>query len=482
MRLTKEQQKMVEESLPLVKSEARKIRRNLPRSIELDELISAGSEGLIIAVMNLREEVGHSTTYLRIRISGAIMDYLREIDPVGRKARAVCKQIEALRKEAGYEVDDLALFEATGLDARRAEKNLQLTQSAMTISIDTVMPGSRPLHDTISDPHADVMEERVLQEEHRQLMYECADRVLTPRLRLIFGLYYAEGIKQKKIGGLLGVTESRISQQLKAATQEVITAMEQEKGHGRKLPTKSVVLSALPTLPDTPHEHPGLPLLKQLAASGLAPGAHSINKGEIKVRLLENIRQALMQALDVEEYSVLVGCLFHNKPPSECGVGVPLSARRFDLILKIAQHKALVALRSQPDHATPNRAPPPKSEDPVWTEVARELTHYRAQEPHSDDVAANLALIRLHELFGLNGERVRPSAIASLCAPIIEKKCEEAERMVLSRTVFGNEALEDFADTEGFSLGEARLLRSRALAGLACGIDRVMRLVFSKIT
>ena len=81
--------------LPQVELLARRQHRRWPQ-IELDDLISAGTVGLIQAVdrfdpaRNLKLK-----TFAEHRIHGALLDYLRQLDPLPRTLRAFQKKRDA---------------------------------------------------------------------------------------------------------------------------------------------------------------------------------------------------------------------------------------------------------------------------------------------------------------------------------------------------------------------------------------------------
>src|SRR5947207_7660889 len=83
---TKEE--LIIENLQLVKFLAQRFSSRLPVSVEVDDLISAGVMGLMDAADKFQPERGIKfSTYARQRISGAILDYLREMDWSPRSLR-----------------------------------------------------------------------------------------------------------------------------------------------------------------------------------------------------------------------------------------------------------------------------------------------------------------------------------------------------------------------------------------------------------
>lgn len=66
---------------------ARGISRRLPLFVPIDDLVSEGWIGAIYAVDHWQPEKGGLGTFADPRIRGAVMDYLRRIDPVSRDQR-----------------------------------------------------------------------------------------------------------------------------------------------------------------------------------------------------------------------------------------------------------------------------------------------------------------------------------------------------------------------------------------------------------
>jgi RNA polymerase sigma factor FliA len=100
---TIERESMILEGMPQVEILARRLHRRCPQ-VELDDLISAGTIGLIQAVdrfdptRNLKLK-----TLAEHRIRGALLDYLRSIDPLPRSVRAFQKRRDAVVASFGCE-------------------------------------------------------------------------------------------------------------------------------------------------------------------------------------------------------------------------------------------------------------------------------------------------------------------------------------------------------------------------------------------
>ncbi len=99
--LTSEQERVLLEHLPIVRFLARRIHERLPQHVDIEDLVSAGVEGLLHAFAKFDpEKKVQFRSYAQFRIRGAILDSLRTLDwsprELRRKGRAV---EEAIRVE-----------------------------------------------------------------------------------------------------------------------------------------------------------------------------------------------------------------------------------------------------------------------------------------------------------------------------------------------------------------------------------------------
>jgi RNA polymerase sigma factor for flagellar operon FliA len=87
----------MERHLPLVKYIAERLQQTLPKSIELDDLVSAGLFGLMDAIRGFDASRGIKfKTYCTTRIRGSILDQLRREDWVPRLVRQKATKIDTV--------------------------------------------------------------------------------------------------------------------------------------------------------------------------------------------------------------------------------------------------------------------------------------------------------------------------------------------------------------------------------------------------
>ncbi|MYL22163.1 sigma-70 family RNA polymerase sigma factor, partial [Halobacillus litoralis] len=101
-----EQQDQLVQYMPLVRRQALSLQVRLPASIELDDLIQAGTVGLLEALSRFDASQGATfATFASQRIRGAMVDELRTRDwlprSVRRSARAVDEAVRELEQRLG---------------------------------------------------------------------------------------------------------------------------------------------------------------------------------------------------------------------------------------------------------------------------------------------------------------------------------------------------------------------------------------------
>jgi len=208
---------LVMEHVGLVKLLAHRLARRLPPQVEVSELMSIGTLGLIDAAGRYQPSLGVPfDAFARRRIHGAMLDALRELDWAPRSVRRMQRDLDdtlaRLRYTLGREPQDEEIAEALSLGAPEYAKmldQLRAAEVAVVRQADTDEEG-RSLLDVAMDsndgPHAQ-LERR----EMRTLLTAALGR-LPERERQILALSYQEELTLAEIGEVIGVGESRVSQ------------------------------------------------------------------------------------------------------------------------------------------------------------------------------------------------------------------------------------------------------------------------------
>jgi RNA polymerase sigma factor FliA len=216
--LTREQEEIVLNLMGLVKRIALELKEHLPAQVEVDDLVSAGTIGLIDAVR--RFETGKQVkieTYARYRIRGAMIDALRGLDPASRDLRRKNKQAEnifqKLAVRLGRNPTDAEMAEALHVpieDWYETVSQLQVTGVEWLRPLQMVegyLSGEENLPDEDQEDQFDLCYRR----EQRDLLDRALEQV-SERERRILSLYYEQDFTMKQIADQLGVDESRVSQ------------------------------------------------------------------------------------------------------------------------------------------------------------------------------------------------------------------------------------------------------------------------------
>lgn len=198
-----------ERYLPLVRRIAMRTVRRLPREISLDDIIGAGWVGLVEALPRAtgmpHEEF---EAYASYRVRGAILDYLRSLDPLTRKLRGASRHIEetirTLTGRLGRSPEEAEI--AAGLGLAIEPYRALLGQIAETDAVHLELTELTGAHTQDAAPDAVVSQ--------RQMVDRLAEGIdkLPEKHRVVVGLYYQEDCTLREIGQILGVTESRVCQ------------------------------------------------------------------------------------------------------------------------------------------------------------------------------------------------------------------------------------------------------------------------------
>lgn len=173
--------------------------------VEVDELVSVGLIAIALAGPYYDPKLGPLRGFVEDRIEYAFKDYLRALDPLGRRDRLLMRQL-VYAEDAGDEEEARRLREELEPVKVRAVFSLEAAPSALRT-------GRRPLesHETIPDPNIPDPDEEMFYEQQVANLYTALAR-MPERERFVLTLYYFEDMTLEKIALVLGVTPSRVSQ------------------------------------------------------------------------------------------------------------------------------------------------------------------------------------------------------------------------------------------------------------------------------
>lgn len=214
-----EKDNLLEKNIHLVKIIAYQVAINLPPHIDVNDLISAGTIGLLEAINRFDSGKGvQFNTYASIRVRGAIMDELRSMDWMTRSMRDKSNQLEKaygeIERRTGRpaESDEVAKY----LEISTDELNSLLSQVCAVSVLNLEDMGvnhddGMDILECIKDPEGKDPMTIVKFNELKKMIAEAVE-ALPEKEKLIISLYYYDELTLKEIGKVLDITESRVCQ------------------------------------------------------------------------------------------------------------------------------------------------------------------------------------------------------------------------------------------------------------------------------
>lgn len=187
----------IAEHMPLVQRIVAHFMRRLPRSVQREDLVAAGTLGLFHALRASAHTCPEMfASYARIRIRGSIVDELRRHDWSPRR-----------RREPGTNATANANATVTSIRPPSLTSIPPVRPRVAVVGFDDLPAGSTAgLVEDCASPLDDVLERR----EHEAL--HAAVRQLPEREREIVEMRYFQGMASKAIAETMGLSEARISQ------------------------------------------------------------------------------------------------------------------------------------------------------------------------------------------------------------------------------------------------------------------------------
>lgn len=206
------QQELLEQYLPLVKRHALNLKTRLPPSIDLDDLIQAGSIGLLDAITRYDQSQGTTFgTFVIHRIRGAMIDELRSRDWAPRSVRRNARLLEttlcSLEQRLGRTATEREIAAAMDLSLAQYHQLLWETNGSQMLAFDQMNEEQlESAGHPDQNPYNDLIEAR-----NRTRLIRAIDN-LPERERLLMALYHQEKLNMREIGLVLEISESRVCQ------------------------------------------------------------------------------------------------------------------------------------------------------------------------------------------------------------------------------------------------------------------------------
>lgn len=209
---------VLRQHLGLVYHVAGQLARARANDVELDDLVSAGTLGLIDALEHFDASRGLAfSTFAAPRIRGAMLDELRRLDRVPRSVRRKSRQIDgatmALAGVLGREPGHAELADGLGIDLATLWRWQAERECSHMVSLDRASSGENGASagEWLAGSHGFEVDDSItLDQEARYLRNALLE--LPEQERTVLSLYYFEELKLNDIARILEVSESRVSQ------------------------------------------------------------------------------------------------------------------------------------------------------------------------------------------------------------------------------------------------------------------------------
>lgn len=232
---------LVQRYIHLVRYMAGRVSRTLPPTVEFEDLVSAGVMGFLSALDGFDPSHGIDfSVYALTRIRGAMVDFVREIDPIGRVTRRKLREAERMLAQMEQELSrPPSDAEAAGrlgmsietyhglMSQATASSPLSLERGESEGDEDGEVSGHDWVADTATKDPLTTLEQR-----------DSASRLtgmvggLSQAQQLVLHLRYVEELNFREIAMVMDVSESRATELHAAA----LTAL---RGHAAGRPARA---------------------------------------------------------------------------------------------------------------------------------------------------------------------------------------------------------------------------------------------------
>ena len=219
-----DENRLIEENQSLVTKIAWQVKSFAPDQMEIEDLIQVGLVAMVEAAKKYVDQ-GHSfSTYLYVRVRGAMIDDLRSTCNLRRTTVDWHKKVRRCRdklvKELGREPDESELAVGLDMDPSEFRKHTDRAIDVHLGSLDEVYCDSSSWFTDQEDDQHEKLEKSQMAE-----LLAANLKQLSEREQLILNCYFVEEMQLDEIGEILDVSSVRICQIKKRALEKLQAAM-----------------------------------------------------------------------------------------------------------------------------------------------------------------------------------------------------------------------------------------------------------------
>ena len=211
-------EQLILEYADLIKYVAGRLSIYFGSNVEYDDLVGYGVFGLIDAIekFDIEKKVKFET-YASLRIRGAIIDSIRDLDWAPRSLRKKGKELERayfeVENRLGHSASDQEVADHMGITTEELNKLLQEVNMSQMISLEDYLDQNHEvgLDGLTMERDATRPEQRMEVVELRETLADAIEK-LPEKERMVVTLYNYEELTLKEISHIMKVSESRISQ------------------------------------------------------------------------------------------------------------------------------------------------------------------------------------------------------------------------------------------------------------------------------
>ena len=214
---TQQREDLILEFMPLVYSIAKRMIGGLPAEASFEDLVSAGTVGLIHAIDNFDAAYDAKlATYAAHRIRGAMLDSIRSSDWIPRRQRAHIKRLQTAVENVQKKVQRLNVTEQEiaaelGVNVEEYREMLVSLPVTRVVSIEETERDGQNRAELISDTESDLASVVLEREQFLEFLATAVQR-LDSEEQAVLSLYYQEGMGPQEIAQIMNLPVKRIYQ------------------------------------------------------------------------------------------------------------------------------------------------------------------------------------------------------------------------------------------------------------------------------